>query len=118
MPCDLCNAPVGSGSKRYSASQFRKAVQAGLRPTGYGPMQALWGVSQKEFEADWIQRVRADTTDWTICPSCAPKVDRYLGQASQSSKRSGCRAATVGLIFLVGLPWFILTNRRRMTRSQ
>jgi hypothetical protein len=30
--CDLCSDVVSSGAKRYSASQIRKAVSAGLRP--------------------------------------------------------------------------------------
>jgi hypothetical protein len=77
--CDLCSTPVGSGAKRYSASQVKTAVRAGLRPPATAfELGAAFGMSQAQAEASWVQRAMADTTDWVFCPSCASRVEQYL----------------------------------------
>lgn len=80
--CDVCSTPIGPEAKRYSASQIKTAVRAGFRPpeTAF-ELGAAFGMSQAQTEASWVQRVMADTTDWLLCPSCASKAGRHLGQS-------------------------------------
>ena len=76
IKCDLCGEMVSSGAKRYTASQVRNAVSSGLRPpqTLFG---SLMGVSQEDHSG-WVNMVMADTTDWSVCPSCASRIERSM----------------------------------------
>jgi signal recognition particle receptor subunit beta len=86
--CDLCSTPIGPEAKRYSASQLKTAVRAGLRPpTTAFELGAAFGMSQAQAEESWVQRVMADTTDWLFCLSCASRVEQYLSQ-SQAKRES------------------------------
>jgi len=77
--CDLCNDIIGANAKRFSASQMRKAARAGLRPAGgMSSMASLFGLSQQESHAGWLQMVMSDTSDWALCNSCASRVKKYL----------------------------------------
>ncbi len=79
--CDLCNAPVGIGARHYSALQIQRAARSGLRPSGITSLQgALFGLSQDEMHSSWLQMVMRDTTSWTLCFSCAAKVDSFLSE--------------------------------------
>ena len=76
--CDLCNGPAGANSKRYSCSQFRRAVLRGLRPPDTVSMLgAAFGMSKEETAAGWIQQVMSDSTDWALCETCAKKAAQY-----------------------------------------
>lgn len=85
--CDMCNAPIGSEAKLYSAGDMRAVVAAGYRvDTLYGlgganAFAAGSGLSPEEAEQAWLQRVHRDTTDWALCPDCAAKIVPYLGKA-------------------------------------
>jgi len=77
--CDLCGTTIGPNAKRYSPSQMKTAVRAGLRPSSdFLDLAAALGRPLKEATAGWIQRIMVDTTDWALCPSCARQVERYL----------------------------------------
>jgi signal recognition particle receptor subunit beta len=87
--CDLCNTPVGPDSKRYSASQVKTAVRAGLRPpTTAFEFGAAFGMSQAQAEESWVQRVMVDTTDWLFCPSCTSRIEQYLGRSQAKREPS------------------------------
>jgi hypothetical protein len=72
--CDLCNLPLSQDSTRYSASQIRKAVRAGLRPNSTSiELGAAFGMSKEDTITEWKKRVMTDNTDWCLCPSCSSK---------------------------------------------
>lgn len=79
--CDLCNADIGPAARRYSASEMRTAVRAGLRPPASLSLHAsLLGVSGPEWHSHWVQQVMTDTTDWALCPECVARVEQHLAQ--------------------------------------
>lgn len=79
--CDFCSAPLDANAVRYSASQIRKAVRAGLRPPSTSiELGAAFGMSRSEAEAMWMQRVMVDSTDWLLCPTCYSTVARYVSR--------------------------------------
>lgn len=81
--CDLCNTPISSASKRYSAAQVRAAVNAGLLPSGSAAELA------KVFDPSlqgWKQMVLSDSTDWVLCPSCSVLADARLGKPQASAQ--------------------------------
>ena len=76
--CDLCNVPLGSNADRYSASQIRKAVQAGLRPDSNSvELGAAFGMSKEDTQQAWIQQVMTDNTDWLLCPACSARQAQF-----------------------------------------
>ncbi len=84
--CDLCNISIGNGAKRYSSFEVKSAVRAGLRPSGMADDLAdVFGMSQDEMHADWVQMVMSDTTDWALCSPCSSKADLFLGKTTSSS---------------------------------
>jgi Tfp pilus assembly protein PilF len=77
--CDLCSAPLQAGTKQYSAADFKSAVRSGLRPPATAiELGAAFGMSQSQTEANWINRVMADSTDWFLCSSCYSASARFL----------------------------------------
>ena len=79
--CDLCNATLGYGAKRYSPDRVRTAVRNGLRPDG--AMGGLAAALGQNLNQGWVQMVMADTTDWALCPACASRLEGYLHPGSQ-----------------------------------
>lgn len=76
--CDLCGASLGADAKHYSSTQMRSVVSAGLRPTG-GPLDSMAAITGIPVDhSDWVGQVMSDSTDWAVCPDCAPKVDAHL----------------------------------------
>jgi peptidyl-prolyl cis-trans isomerase C len=70
--CDLCDRPVEAGAPAYPAAKVREAARAGLRPEADG-----------SFDMDaWVQYVEQDTTEWTLCASCAARVGALTGEAA------------------------------------
>ena len=77
--CDLCSVPLGVNSTRYSASQIRQAVRAGLRPNSTSvELGAAFGMSKETTNNAWTQQVMTDNTDWLLCPSCSVKYTHFV----------------------------------------
>jgi len=77
--CDLCSMPLGTNATRYSASQFRKAVQQGLRPNSvYFELGAAFGMSKQDAEQVWLRQVLTDNTDYLLCSTCATRCEVYM----------------------------------------
>ena len=77
--CDLCSVPLGANPTRYSASQIRKAVRAGLRPNSTSvELGAAFGMSKEATQQAWIQQVMTDNTDWLLCPTCSARCAQFL----------------------------------------
>jgi HEAT repeat protein len=76
--CDRCLAPLDPGARRYSSSQFKTAVRLGLRPpaTTY-ELGAAFGMSRSQTEAEWVQQVMQDESDWLLCSACATEAAPY-----------------------------------------
>src|SRR5436305_1261848 len=84
--CDLCNVSIDAHAKRYSASQMREAVRAGLRPDNTSPLAAMAmivGDSIDEVYAGWVQQVMTDHTDWAMCSACTARVENYLSKSGR-----------------------------------
>jgi hypothetical protein len=94
--CDLCSVPLGPDARRYSATQVRAAVAAGLRPAGgVADLAAAFGMSEEEMHAGWLQQVRADPSDWSLCPSCGVRTDGFLGTKVRSSAAPAAKAPNI-----------------------
>jgi len=79
--CDLCAVEVGPDAPRFSAVQMRAAVLGGLLPPdSAGSLSRSMGISEADFEAQWVRRVMEDATDWAFCPSCVLEVERHLAK--------------------------------------
>jgi hypothetical protein len=70
--CDLCDRPLEDGAPVYKASQVRDAVHGGLRPDDDPSLDV----------ASWLDYVEHDNTDWTLCPTCAARVDQLSAPAT------------------------------------
>lgn len=79
--CDLCNTPLGANATRFSASQVKEAVRAGLRPSSISfELGAAFGMSKEDSERAWIHRVMTDNTDWLLCPACRARYEQYASR--------------------------------------
>jgi hypothetical protein len=77
--CDMCNAPISTGSVIFSAGEIRFAADRGFRPSGTaGGLTAAISTPGSTAEAGWLSTVRTSTTDWALCPPCANAVEPYL----------------------------------------
>jgi len=77
--CDLCSVPLGANSTRYSASQIKKAVHAGLRPNSTSvELGAAFGMSKEATHQAWIRQVMADKTDWLLCPAWSQRYAQFV----------------------------------------
>lgn len=84
--CDLCGAATREETKLFAAGKFGQAVSSGLRPPNSvweGSTAQLSGASKTEWEAGWIQMAKHDTTAWSLCKSCADKVDALLATSQK-----------------------------------
>lgn len=108
--CDLCDRQIGESPREFSAEQVKRAVQVGLRPGGIvlerdETSQAGAGktLSQKwlpslffgktrqsrinhlamENPDEWIEKVLADSTNWSVCSDCGSSIDRCLWKFEQ-----------------------------------
>jgi photoactive yellow protein len=116
MPiCDLCERPTGPDARQFSAPQIRIAVRMGLRPGGFVERQvgkggeqadnfSLNGLFKSFFQSsepgavelprklpvenvgEWIERVMANTVDWTVCFNCASAIDNCLTEAAAKGR--------------------------------
>ncbi len=75
--CDLCNMSIGDDSIRYSSSQVKKAVNAGLRPA-VCHLENTKGLTEQADRAIWIRRILKDNKDWFLCPECAVRFEKFL----------------------------------------
>lgn len=76
--CDLCSTPLTSNATRYTASQMRRAVKAGLRPNSTSfELGAALGMSKQVTEQGWIQQVMTDNSDWLLCTDCTKIYKRF-----------------------------------------
>lgn len=77
--CDLCSAPLGIHSTRFSASRFQSAVQSGLRPPVASlELGAAFGMTPSEVEEAWKLQVMSERSDWLLCPDCTAELSRIL----------------------------------------
>jgi len=78
--CDLCGIQISKEAKLFKASQIKRAIDFGLRPPDSvwkGSVAELSGGSKTEWEAGWIQMAKRDTTDWSLCKTCADKTETF-----------------------------------------
>jgi len=88
MPlCDLCNASVESSAKRFTSSEFKSAVNSGLRPPETAlQLPMMFGMSKSDAEQQWIvETVMPDNTDWLLCSSCASQCNKYLAATAEKA---------------------------------
>ncbi|MBN1149776.1 hypothetical protein JXA84_00985 [candidate division WOR-3 bacterium] len=79
--CDLCNTSIGDDSIRYSFTQVKKVVDAGLRPYSYLPeFQKEKALSRETAEQLWVKQIMADNKDWFLCPECAVRFEKFLSE--------------------------------------
>jgi len=81
--CDLCGIVTGQEAKLFKPSQIKNAINSGLRPPDSvwkGSLAEQSGASKTEWEQGWIQMAKKDTTDWSLCKTCADKTDTLLAK--------------------------------------
>lgn len=73
--CDLCGTVKKQRDMTLVAPDlFKKAVRAGLRPSG-GPKMVLSGGF---VPTDWVAGALMDDTGWGLCQGCTSRVQGYL----------------------------------------
>jgi biopolymer transport protein ExbB/TolQ len=83
MNCDLCNKGISFDAKRYSVSQVKAALSAGLRPPDEMASSTMaLGTSPEKMHTQWIQKIMSDRADWIVCSDCALEVEYRLNQMS------------------------------------
>ena len=82
--CDLCDRPIEEGAPVYKASQIRDAVHDGLRPDDDPSLDVT----------SWLDYVEHDNTDWTLCPTCAARINQLTAPATTGLRDEPSVAAT------------------------
>jgi len=97
--CDFCGKPTKADTRvLIPLGEIKQAVR-----NGYNPFMTIsrkakmmgwaFGLTDKEVYQDWCQKVLADTTDWSLCRTCA-KNFRTENKGSSASKAKHKEAKT------------------------
>jgi hypothetical protein len=90
--CDLCNAPIPSSAKRYTPTQFRRAVGGGLRQAEAADLLMSALGHSEAMRRGWVNMAMNSTTDWAVCSTCAERVDSFLRDANQPAEATPASA--------------------------
>ncbi|HET9912547.1 MAG TPA: hypothetical protein VFQ13_11700 [Anaerolineales bacterium] len=85
--CSLCNKPIPSSDRKYSAEQVRISVHGGLRPKSLTETARALDISEDALISDWIQKVKTEASDWTVCNECAGLIESAIAQAEANGRR-------------------------------
>jgi len=99
--CDLCNTTIGPGASRFSPSQMRSSIAAGLEPPEHIISTGVaFGAPRSAVVEGWRQQAVASPTDWAMCPDCAEEVERHSGVGASYSAPSIASCSSAGSTYV------------------
>jgi hypothetical protein len=83
MQCDLCGCELNEHAFVFSPVVFRAAVTFGLRPLAFSAEVSAPGEYASAAER-WASAALEETSDWTVCPACEPRIQTVLVSPGES----------------------------------